>query len=60
VTSHDIEIMKPHGHLVTEHHVDYETSAGEEGKKTHEILNINCCKFSLERNVTNLMGCHSF
>ncbi len=24
VTSHDIEIMKPHGHLVTKHHVKYE------------------------------------
>jgi hypothetical protein len=40
--------------------VKYETSAGEERKKTREMLNINCCKFSLEKNVTNLMGCHSF
>jgi hypothetical protein len=40
--------------------VKYETSAGEERKKTGEMLNINCCKFSLKKNVTNVMGCHSF
>jgi hypothetical protein len=40
--------------------VKYETSRGEERKKTYEILHINCCKFSIEKNVTNLMGCHSF
>jgi hypothetical protein len=36
--------------------VKYETSAGEERKKAHKILNTNCCKFSLEKNVTNLIN----